>query len=207
MQIDAIRAALAELVPPLPEDAIGRLAILLAELERWNRRINLTAIRDPAEMITAHLMDSLVVRPLLRGATILDVGTGAGFPGLPLAIAEPAREFHLLDSNDRKLQFVQHVASLLALENVKPVRARVEDYAPGHRFDTVIARAVGGVPRLVELAGHHAGEDGIFIALKGRYPADELEGVPREWGFDVAELAVPGLAAGSRHAVILKRSP
>jgi 16S rRNA (guanine527-N7)-methyltransferase len=91
--------------------------------------------------------------------------------------------------------------------NVKPVRARVEDYAPGHRFDTVIARAVATVPRLVGLAGHHLGEDGVFIALKGRYPADELDGVPPAWGFDVTELAVPGLAAGSRHAVILRRSP
>jgi 16S rRNA (guanine527-N7)-methyltransferase len=205
MQTDAIRAALADLAPPLPEEAISRLALLLAELERWNRSINLTAIRDPALMITAHLVDSLVVRPLLHGAATLDVGTGAGFPGLPLAIAEPDRNFYLLDSNERKLQFVQHVASLLALENVKPVRARAEDYAPGHRFDTVIARAVATVPRLVELAGHHVREDGVFIALKGRYPADELEGVPPEWGFDVIELAVPGLAAGSRHAVILKR--
>jgi 16S rRNA (guanine527-N7)-methyltransferase len=205
MQNDAIRAALADLEPPLPEDGISRMALLLSELERWNRRINLTAIRDRAEMITAHLMDSLVVRGLLHGMAVLDVGTGAGFPGLPLAIAEPKRDFYLLDSNDRKLQFVQHVASLLALENVKPVRARVEDYAPGHRFDTVIARAVATVPRLVELAGHHVGEDGVFIALKGRYPADELEGVPPEWGFDVTELAVPGLASGSRHAVILKR--
>ncbi len=205
MQTDSIRAALAYLDPPLAEGDCERLAALLAELERWNRKINLTAIRERGAMITGHLLDSLAARHLLRGAAILDVGTGAGFPGLPLAIAEPDRDFHLLDSNARKIQFVQHAAGLLGLGNVRAVKARAEDYAPGQRFGTVIARAVATVPRLLELAGHHVGEDGVFVALKGRFPADELEGVPPAWGFDVTELPVPGLAAGSRHAVVLRR--
>ena len=178
---------------------------LLDELERWNRRVNLTAVRDRAEMVTTHIDDSLSARPLLRGERILDVGTGAGFPGLPLAIAEPDRDFHLIDSNNKKIQFVQHVAGLLGLDNVTAVKARAEDYAPGHRFDTVIARALASLPKLVEIAGHHVGEDGVFVALKGRYPAEELKQLPETWQCSVRELKVPGLEAGSRHAVLIER--
>ena len=206
MNVDSIREAIAGLDSSIAAAEAGRFAVLLAELERWNRKINLTAIREPAEMIAGHLLDSLVARDLLHGVAILDVGTGGGFPGLPLAIAEPDRDFHLLDSHGRKIQFVQHAARLLGLTNVEAVHARAEDYAPGHRFDTVIARAVASVPRLLEIAGHHVGEDGVFVVLKGRHPAEELEGLPPEWGYDVVELDVPGLDAGSRHAVVLRRT-
>jgi 16S rRNA (guanine527-N7)-methyltransferase len=142
---------------------------------------------------------------LLEGARVLDVGTGAGFPGLPLAIAEPQRQFVLVDSNNKKIQFVEHVAGLLSLDNVSAVKARTEDYAPGERFDTVIARAVAALPRLLEIAGHHVGEDGVFVALKGRYPAEELEQLPAGWDYTVTELSVPGLESGSRHAVLMRR--
>ena len=182
-----------------------KFSTLLDELERWNRKVNLTAIRDRREMVTHHIEDSLSARPLLQGRKILDVGTGAGFPGLPLAIVEPDREFTLLDSNNRKIMFVQHAAGLLGLDNVIAVKARAEDYAPGRRFDTVIARAVATVPRLLELAGHHVGEDGVFVALKGRHAAEELEALPSDWGADVRQLSVPGLEEGSRHAVLLRR--
>ncbi len=178
---------------------------LLDELERWNQKVNLTAIRDRSEMVTSHIDDSLAVQPLLRGARILDVGTGAGFPGLPLAIVEPDREFHLIESNNKKIMFVQHIAGLLGLDNVAAVKVRSEDYAPGYRFDTVIARALAPLPKLVEIAGHHVGEDGVFVALKGRYPAEELEEMPATWVSNVRELKVPGLEAGSRHAVLLTR--
>jgi 16S rRNA (guanine527-N7)-methyltransferase len=177
---------------------------LLAELERWNSKLNLTAIRDREEMLTGHLLDSLAARPLLRGRRVLDVGTGAGFPGLPLAMVEPEREFHLIDSTNKKVMFVQHVAGMLALGNVSAIKARAEDYAPGYRFDTVTARAVAAVPRLLEIAGHHVGEGGVFIALKGRCPAEELEALPDTWDSNVTELRVPGLKAGSRHAVLIE---
>ena len=186
-------------------EAGRQLQALLDELERWNQKVNLTAIRDRDEMVTAHIDDSLAAQPLLRGKRILDVGTGAGFPGLPLAIVEPRREFHLIDGNNKKIMFVQHIAGLLGLENVTAVKARSEDYAPGYRFDTVIARALAALPRLVEIAGHHVREDGVFVALKGRYPEEELQQMPNTWCSNVVELKVPGLEAGSRHAVLLTR--
>jgi 16S rRNA (guanine527-N7)-methyltransferase len=206
VRAEDIESAIAQLDQTFPEGAAEKLAALISELERWNQRTNLTAIREPRAMVSAHLLDSLVARPLLHGDTVLDVGTGPGFPGLPLAIAEPERQFRLLDSNNKKIMFVKHAAGLLGLGNVVAVKGRGEDYAPGQRFDTVIARALAALPRLVEIAGHHVGEDGVFVALKGRYPAEELEQMSNTpWGHVVTELKVPGLQAGSRHAVLLRR--
>jgi len=180
-----------------------QLEALVDELERWNRRMNLTAVREREAMLPLHLLDSLAVRPYLEGRRVLDVGTGPGFPGLPLAIAEPEREFVLLDSNNRKIQFVDHAAAHLGLQNVTAVRARAEDFAPGERFDTVIARAVAELAALADMAGHHVREDGVFVALKGRYPARELEQLSGHWGCTVAALSVPGLDEGSRHLVLM----
>jgi 16S rRNA (guanine527-N7)-methyltransferase len=180
--------------------------VLLDELERWNRKVNLTAVRDREQMRVLHIEDSLVARPLLQGRQILDVGTGAGFPGLPLAIAEPEREFTLLDSNNKKVMFVQHAVGVLGLDNVRAAKARAEDYDPGHRFDTVIARALATLPKLVEIAGHHVREDGVFVALKGRHPVEEIEELPAPWSHEVIALDVPGLETGSRHAVLLRRT-
>ena len=205
MRAADIEAAIGRLPQVFPGDAAGKMAALLNELEKWNRRVNLTAVRDPQDMVTAHILDSLVARPFLEGESILDVGTGPGFPGLPLAIAEPERRFTLLDSNNKKIMFVQHAAGLLGLDNVEAVKGRGEDYAPGQRFDTVIARALAALRRLVEIAGHHVGEDGVFVALKGRYPAEELEELTAPWSHEVVQLVVPGLDAGSRHAVLLRR--
>lgn len=206
MRAEDIESAIAQLDQTFPEGAAGKFAALISELERWNQRTNLTAIREPRAMVSAHLLDSLVARPLLHGDTVLDVGTGPGFPGLPLAIAEPERQFTLLDSNNKKIMFVKHAAGLLGLGNVVAVKVRSEDYAPGQRFDTVIARALAALPRLVEIAGHHVGEDGVFVALKGRHPAEELEQMSNTpWDHVVTELKVPGLQSGSRHAVLLRR--
>lgn len=200
-----IQSAIDELGQEFSEGAAEKFSTLLTELEKWNKKVNLTAIRDGREMITGHLLDSLVARPLLVGERVLDVGTGAGFPGLPLAIAEPQRHFVLIDSNNKKVRFVQHVVGLLGLGNVSAVKARTEDYAPGERFDTVVARAVAALPRLIEIAGHHVGEGGVFVALKGRHVAAEIEQIPAGWDYTVTELSVPGLASGSRHAVLMQR--
>ena len=190
----------------MTDTAERRFSRLLDELERWNRKVNLTAIREREQMQVLHIADSLAARPLLQGRRILDVGTGPGFPGLPLAIVEPEREFTLLDTNNKKIRFVEHVVALLGLDNVIAVKARAEDYAPGQRFDTVIARALASLPKLVDIAGHHVGEGGVFVALKGRYPAEELREIPAPWSHEVIELDVPGLEKGSRHAVLLRQA-
>ena len=185
----------------------GQLARLLGELERWNRRINLTAIRDLDEMVSGHILDSLAVRPMLRGRAILDIGTGAGFPGLPLAIVEPARRFVLLDSNGKKISFVREMIGALGLGNADPVKARAEDYAPGSRFDTVIARALASLPDLVGLSSHLVADDGQLLALKGKYPAEELEAIRSlpDWEYSVMPVDVPGRKAHARHVVRLER--
>lgn len=206
IELAHIQAAIDDLEQELPANAADKFAVLLGELDKWNRKVNLTAIRDGGEIITGHLLDSLVARPFLEGERVLDVGTGAGFPGLPLAVAEPQRRFVLVDSSNKKIQFVQHVTGLLGLGNVIAVKARTEDYAPGERFDTVIARAVAALPRLLEIAGHHVGEGGVFVALKGRHPAEETEQLPAGWNCAVTELSVPGLDSGSRHAVLMRRA-
>jgi 16S rRNA (guanine527-N7)-methyltransferase len=188
----------------LPAGAADQLATLLEELARWSQRVNLTAIRNLRDMVSAHVLDSLSVRPHLLGKSILDVGTGAGFPGLPLAIVEPERQFELLDSNGKKIGFVQHMISELGLHNATAVKVRAEDYAPDNRFDTVIARALTAIPRFIEISGHLLREDGVLLALKGKYPAAELDELPADWKYDVIELQVPGLEQHARHLLVLE---
>lgn len=203
----SIKAGFDSLQQDLPDGAIAKLARLLTELERWNRRVNLTAIRDLETMVSGHILDSLVVRPLLEGRRVIDVGTGAGFPGLPLAIAEPQIEFGLLDSNGKKISFVRHVIGELGLSNATAIRARAEDYAPAERFDTVIARALASIPKLLQLAGHLIREDGVLLALKGKHPAAELESIEEipGWKYVVTDVTVPGLETHARHVVCLRR--
>ena len=189
----------------LSPSAVERLVTLIEELERWGRRINLTALREREDIVGRHIMDSLAVRPHLQGNRLIDIGTGAGFPGLPLAICEPARDFVLLDASAKKLSFVRHIVGSLGLQNVDIVHARAEDYAPGERFDTVIARALASTAQLLTLGGHLVGEDGVLLALKGRRPTDELLDVPKDWHPSVMELAVPGLEGHARHVVVLER--
>lgn len=206
---EAIGVGAAALQVSLTDDAVARLAQLLRELERWNRRVNLTAIREVRDMVPGHVLDSLAAAPLVRGKTVLDVGTGAGFPGLPLAIAQPARHFTLLDSNGKKIGFVRHMIGELGLDNVDAAQARAETYSPTERFDTVIARAFAALPRAVALAGHLVAESGVLLALKGKYPDAELGETGKlgdEWESTVVRLTVPGLNDRERHAVCLTRA-
>ena len=190
----------------LSDEQAGKLVAHLDLLDDWNQRMNLTAIRDRPSQLTKHLLDSLTVQPYLRGERIADVGSGAGFPGIPLAIVEPHRHFSLIESTGKKCRFLEHVREALGLKNVEVVQSRAESYKPEVRFDTVIARAVGPVADLVKAAGPLVVGGGRLLAMKGRYPEDEL--AARMSGWKVAAvhpLTVPGLGE-ERHLVELCRS-
>jgi 16S rRNA (guanine527-N7)-methyltransferase len=172
----------------------ARLVALLDELERWNRTFNLTAIKTQDEMLTHHLLDSLAIHADLVGGRIADVGTGAGFPGLPLALVQPERRFTLIDSNGKKIRFVSHAARLLGLSNVEPLQARAEELAPDPPFDTVVARAFAPLPQLLSTIAGLAGPATRVLAMKGRRPDKELAALPRAWRvLAVRPLVVPGL--------------
>lgn len=162
---------------------------------RWNRTYNLTGVRVRTEMVPRHLLDSLSVIPFLNGKRIVDVGTGAGLPGIPLAIACPERRFVLLDSNGKKTRFVTHVVMTLGLKNVQVAHTRVEDYRPAEPFATVISRAFAAILDFLQVAGHLAGDDGRFLAMKGHYPGDELQALGTRYHIRAHPLAVPGLEA------------
>lgn len=200
----------------LTEQAAGQLLRLLDELERWNRTHNLTAITARGEMITHHLLDSLSVYGELHGETVADVGTGAGFPGLPLAIVDGGkRAFTLIDSNNKKVRFVAHAARTLGLNNVRAVHARAEAdmraidgtaYAD-KPFDTVIARAFAALPELLEKVAPLCGRTTRVLAMKGKRPDEEIASVPPDWRvIQTRPLSVPDLHE-ARHLVILQRGP
>ena len=169
---------------------------LAAALAEWNQRFNLTAITEPVDMVRKHLLDSLSVLPWLRGTRIADVGTGAGFPGLPLAVIDRDRRFTLIEATGKKARFVQHAADLLGLGNVEVVTARAEAWRAPEPFDCVITRALGPLAEFIAVAGHLCARDGRMLAMKGRRPDAEMSGLPARWRVvAVHELRVPGLAA------------
>ncbi len=179
----------------LTEHDAARLRQLLEELAHWNQRFNLTAITDLESMISHHVLDCLAVHRYLHGAAIADVGTGAGFPGLPLALVNPERRFTLIDSNGKKIRFVSHAVRALDLVNVEALQARVETLCPERPFDTVLARAFAPLPQLLQTVAPLCGGDTRVLAMKGKWPKAEIEALPPRWR--VAEshaLTVPGLA-------------
>ncbi|MEO8778441.1 MAG: 16S rRNA (guanine(527)-N(7))-methyltransferase RsmG [Rhodanobacter sp.] len=184
--------------------AVPRLLDYQALLERWNATYNLTAVRDPAGMITRHLLDSLAILPYVQGDRLADLGTGPGLPGVVLAIAAPGREVLLVDSNGKKVRFLREAIRTLKLEGVRAEQARVED-VPG-QFDCITARAFASLADMLRWGGHLLAQDGIWLAMKGKRPDDELPGIPE--GFEVRAthaLMVPGLPA-ERHLLVLGRS-
>jgi 16S rRNA (guanine527-N7)-methyltransferase len=202
-----LRAGLEELgglnTDPL---ATQKLLDYLGLLEHWNRAYNLTAVRDPVEMVTRHLLDSLSVLPWVRGQRLLDAGSGAGLPGVPVAIARPDLDVTLLDSSGKKVRFLNHVRRELGLQNVHPVQSRLEEYEPPDGFDAIVSRAFAGLASYAAAARHLAGT-ALLLAMKGRYPARELAELP-DWVRvqSVEKLSIPGLQE-DRHLVIMSVNP
>lgn len=176
------------------------------ELELGNSQFNLTAIRDRPGMLRKHVLDSLSVQPYLRGERVADVGTGAGFPGLVLAIVNPQRRFTLIEATGKKARFVEQTAERLRLGNVLIVNSRAETYRPFELFDTVLARALSSLADFVAYAGHLCAPGGRLLAMKGKRPDEEISALPRSFRvLAVHRLSVPGLS-DERHLVELVRS-
>jgi 16S rRNA (guanine527-N7)-methyltransferase len=189
----------------LSEADAARLLHLLGELERWNRTYNLTAIRAPEDMLTHHLLDSLSVHGDLQGTTVADVGTGAGFPGLPLAVVNPGRRFTLIDSNGKKIRFVEHAARQLQLGNVAGLHVRVETLRPPKPFDTIVSRAFAPLREMIAEVAPLCGPDTRVLAMKGRWPTAEIAALPAPWRHEGShEIEVPGLHE-ARCVVVLTR--
>jgi 16S rRNA (guanine527-N7)-methyltransferase len=193
----------AALAVPLTELQAAALLRLLDELSAWNKAYNLTAITERGAMLTHHLLDSLSVQADLEGSRIADVGTGAGFPGLPLALLNPTRHFTLIDSSGKKIRFVAHAARTLGLSNVEPLHQRAEQLSVSTPFDTVLARALAPLPELLATVQGLCGPATRVLAMKGRYPATEIAALPAPWQLAACRaVAVPGLAA-ERHILTL----
>ena len=172
-------------------------------LRRWNKAYNLTAVRDPGQMITRHLLDSLAIYPWVGKGRLLDAGTGAGLPGVPLAIADPQLKVTLLDSAGKKVRFLSHVRRELGLPNISPVQDRLESYEPAEAFDSLVSRAFADLVSFVDAARHLAGPATRLLAMKGRYPEAELGDLPDDVRVVSAEnVRVPGLQE-ERHLVIM----
>ena len=200
----AFTAGLQELTgQSIQSDQVESLLLYLDQLERWNRTYNLTAVRDPVEMVSKHLLDSLSVLPWAGAGHLLDAGTGAGLPGLPIAIARPDLHVTLLDSAGKKIRFLNHVKRQLRIPNIEPIQARLESWQPVSGFDSIISRAFTSLTSFagaVRQAGAHSCR---LLAMKGRLPEDEIEELPVWVRVDsVEQLSVPGLQE-DRHLVIM----
>jgi 16S rRNA (guanine527-N7)-methyltransferase len=179
---------------------------LVDELEQGNALFNLTAIRDRPGMLRKHVLDSLSLQPYLRGDRVADVGTGAGFPGLVLAIVNPQRRFTLIEATGKKARFVEQTTERLGLANVLVANSRAETYRPFELFDTVVARALSSLADFVAYAGHLCAPGGRLLAMKGKRPDDEISALPKSFrALAVHRLSVPGLT-DERHLVELVRS-
>lgn len=190
----------------LTEQQEKQLVQLVLLLNKWNKAYNLTSVRDPMEMLVKHILDSLVVSPYLQGDRFIDVGTGPGLPGLPLAIINPDKIFILLDSLGKRISFIRNAVRELGLTNVETVLSRVEEYQPDHQFDGVLSRAFASLKDMTDWCHHLPDQNGAFYALKGQYHQDEIAELSNNFSIsEVIELNVPELI-GERHLILIKQT-
>jgi 16S rRNA (guanine527-N7)-methyltransferase len=202
-ELDVLAGGARELGIELTPERAEALLKLVDELEQGNALFNLTAIRDRPGMLRKHVLDSLSVQPYLRGGRVADVGTGAGFPGLALAVVNPQRAFTLIEATGKKARFVEQTAARIGGGNVLVVNSRAESYRPFELFDTVIARALSSLADFVAYAGHLCAPGGRLLAMKGKRPDEEISALPRSFrALAVHRLKVPGLS-DERHLVEL----
>jgi len=201
---DNLHAGLAEMGLVLPPERVLSLLKYLELLAKWNKIYNLTAIREQERMLSQHLLDSLTVVPYVKGGGILDVGSGGGLPGIPLAIALPEKKFTLLDSNHKKATFLKQACIELHLPNVTVVCERVESWQPKQNFEIIISRAFSDLALFAKLAGHLCAPDGVMLAMKGIEPHEEALQLPENVTVEqVIPLKVPMLDA-ERHLVVMR---
>ncbi len=205
---DPLRTAISQgcsaLIPELDDAAVEKFVVFIRLLEKWNRVTNLTAVRDPLQMVTRHILDSLAVVPFLTRGSLLDVGSGAGLPGVPIAIARPGLDVTLLDANAKKSRFVRQAAAELGLDNVQVVQARMQEYQPGRSFDMVISRAVASLDELYQQTVHLLRPGGRMLFMKGAVPEQEIGALQDgRAGLHIERLNIPGLAA-ERHLLWLE---
>src|SRR4249919_1302884 len=200
-ELDAGLAALR-----LDPDLATPLLAYLALLDRWNRTYNLTAVRDPADMVARHLLDSLAMLPFVGDGALADLGTGPGLPGIPLAIARPQLQVTLVESNGKKARFLREAVRTLQLRNARVSESRIESLDEPAAYDAITARALATLPLIVELGGSLPKPAGRLLAMKGARPDEEIAALPDGWRVDgVQRLVVPGLAA-ERHLVVVVRA-
>jgi len=200
-------AGRASLEQTLSDDQVAALLDYLAELVRWNKAYNLTAVTDPMEMVDRHIIDSLSIRPFIEGRRILDSGTGAGLPGVVLAVAEPDPHFILVDSNGKKVRFLRHIKRTLGLDNIEPVHARLESLQLDPPPQEIVARALAPLARLVEWHRPWLEQGTRLLSMKGQLEQAEIDDVPDGYAVQKHALEWPGMQAERCVAVVTKRRP
>lgn len=200
-----IRQGIAALGLSVTDGQLAQFEEIIARLEKWNKAYNLTAIRDPGQMVTLHLLDSLAIAQYLKPGRLLDVGTGPGFPGIPLAILQPEREYFLLDSNGKKTRYLKQLVFEMGLKQVTVLDTRVEQWQPDRPFDVIVSRAFASLDKMVQLTRHLLADTGVWQAMKGDKADDEQGQLPEDVEVvAVQPLNVPQLDA-ERHLITLQK--
>ena len=206
----SLRCELVELLNqaklPLSDQQIDQLIQYVELLNKWNKAYNLTSVRQPSDMLVKHIIDSLMVGQYIEGDNLIDVGTGPGLPGIPLAIMYPQKQFTLLDSLGKRITFLRQVVFQLKLDNVRPLLSRVEDHKPDQQYDGVLSRAFASLQDMVIWCKHLiTNEKGRFFALKGQYPQEELTQLPEDVILVTSERVLVPKLEGERHLILLKK--